>query len=204
MKNVFLSCALLAASLSTLAVENAAEVAPKKSNPLDHHTWGVSLQTMSIDADVAANNYIGDSMQSASLFWQGKKSNLLIGAGFGILIMDDYGSYEVDVIEIGGGDDTKKAEAGGFNLYVEAGYRHLIEKLNLDLLVGVEKINADRSVDNCSNCPEEDIDIKAGMYFKPRIGYQFNDKFWMDVSYSSYLGGDISNNIGLVFTFQTN
>ena len=69
MKNIFLACALLAASLSTLAVENAAEAVTKKSNPLDHHTWGVSLQTMSIDADVAANNYIGDSMQSASLFW---------------------------------------------------------------------------------------------------------------------------------------
>lgn len=204
MKPIFLACTLLAASFSSFAVDQVAEPSTKKSNPLDHHTWGVSLQTMSIDEEVAANNYIGDRMQSASLFWQGKKSNLLIGAGLGVLIMDDHGSYDVDVMRVGGGNTTKKAEAGGINFYFEAGYRHIIEKINLDLLVGFEKIRADRSVDNCSNCPEEEIDMDAGMYFKPRIGYQINDKFWMDLSYSSYLSGDLSNNIGLIFTFQTN
>jgi hypothetical protein len=204
MKHIFLACTLLTTALSSFAVDNVIESTPKKSNPLDHHTWGVSLQTMSIDEEVAANNYIGDSMQSASLFWQGKKSNVLIGAGLGILLMDDQGSYEVDVMRVGGGNETRKAEAGGINFYFEAGYRHIIEKINFDLLVGFEKISADRSVDNCSNCPEEDIDIQAGMYFKPRIGYQVNDKFWMNLSYSSYLNADISNNVGLIFTFQTN
>jgi hypothetical protein len=203
MKHAFLASSLLAVSLSSIAMENTPVSMPQETHGSSHHSWGFSLQTMSIDEKVAASNLIDDSMQSVNVYWQGKKSNLLVAAGIGLLMMDDNGSYDVDVMTYNGRRDSREAEAGGISFFIEGGYRHAIEKLNFDVLVGMEQIRADRSVDNCSNCPDEDIDIDAGLYFKPRIGYQFTDMFWMDLSYSSYVNGDISNNIGLAFTFKT-
>lgn len=194
-KCILAVCIIVATGTSVAQEENSKKV-------FDQHVWGASVHSMAIDEQVALSSRVGEELTSINFFWQGEINNLLLSAGMGLLTYEDHGGYQVNVTDQYGNSSTKTASASGVDLNFEAGYRHKISKLNLDILAGFSSFNSSRSVDNCSDCPDEDIEIDSGSYIKPRIGYQFGEKWGAELSYTNYFTADVSNNIGLAFTFR--
>lgn len=194
---------IAAAYLAALTGTSVAEQGSTKSNNVfDQHEWGLSLNSMLIDSKVARDNKVSEELLSINFYWQGRINHLLVAAGIGVLEYDDYGDYGVRVEDQYGNRSTQKAEASGMDLNIEMGYRQQFSNLNLDILAGYSSFNSNRSVDNCSDCPDEDINVGSGGYVKPRIGYQFGKKWALELSYIEYFSADVSGNVGLAFTYR--
>ncbi len=68
--------------------------------------------------------------------------------------------------------------------------------------VGVSQIfDSTRSIDFCSDCYSEDIDIEGGFYGSLGIGHSF-DQFDIGAEFQQYFSGDIDNSLRLKMAFS--
>lgn len=195
-KHLAIGALLSVASMASAEEEN------NSKRLFDQGMWGVSLHSMLIDSEVAVANRVGEDLLRINFFIQGRIGNLLMSAGLGALSYDDLGSYSVRVEDQFGNQSTQSATASGMEFNTEIGYRHQISNFNMDLLGGYSYFNSSRSVTNCSDCPDEDLDISSGAYLKPSIGYQFGESWALELNYTSYASADVSDNMGLVFSMR--
>jgi len=195
MKLKTLSSLILTATLST-----AAFAQPVAKDPSEMKWSGsIGLSNSTLDSSAADENLVGDQMQSLEFAFHYNQANVIAGAGFGLLIFDDQSDESYLVQDTSGDIESRDADANGFNFFFEGGYRHNIDKINLDFLVGVQSISAERSVSNCSDCPTADLELDGGMYIKPRLNYAYNPTHMLEVGYSQYLSGDIQNTLLLTW-----
>ena len=188
--------------LSIFSCNSFSESIDDNKNRVISKKIGFVLNSMRLNDETAIKNNLGNKMQSYGVYGQVERSNgLLLGAGLGFLDFDDHGEYEV-AVSYGGSNSYfgEDATAQGFNFYGYAGYQHRIKNFGADVTTGFELIRAERTVTNCSDCPSEDLDIDAGLYIKPRVGYKFGETWGLDLTYTYYVNSDIDNNIGLEFT----
>ena len=158
------------------------------------------LGKASIESSKAQEEGIEDSATYLKLGFELQRSHWLFGAGFSGLFYDDNNEFKQTVQDYAGSTSTEDSSASASNLFAEAGYRYPVSgNIYADLFGGYEYIfSSERSIDNCSDCYSEDIEVESGLYLMPRIQYEVKNGLTLSLAYQHYLSGDIGN--ALMFT----
>lgn len=157
--------------------------------------------TVELNADVAAREGVDPQAIYAALGWDAINSdNMVFGVGISGFFYDDNESFRVFTVDDFGRERFEKSNANSFNLFAQTGFRFPInDSVRFSLLGGVEWVaRSKRSISRCNDCPSEEIDINSGVYLKPSLVYQLQNRWMMGVSYKAYASGDVED--GLMFT----
>lgn len=197
--------ALLGLILSVSSVGVFAEDQSQPHYPEISNGFFVSAGQVSFDSKTAQEEGVSDSATYWRLGWEGQRDAFVYGAGLSGYMYSDKEDFEQDIESRYGGDrDTADSSAIAINLFAEGGYSHAFnENVALEILGGLEQVlSSERSIGNCSNCYEEDIDINGGLYIAPRIRFSTGDMFSFLLEYHSYFGGDVENVFAATFSWQ--
>lgn len=188
MKKILITTILICSATNTFANTNGTS-----------HGILFGLGLANIDQDVADKTAVDESALSIRIGWEYRRSDYIFGAGISGLVYDDSAEFSERVIDQFGNIDTADSTANAFNFYVEGGYEYaLTPYLYADFLGGYEKVlSSSRSISNCEDCFDIDIDIDAGLYVNPRLTVILDSTVFFSLGYQHYLGGDIDNNIML-------
>lgn len=169
--------------------------------------WGYSgyISAVSIDSDTALSQGVGDSAYSIGFSADYLKGNWLTSLGMEIIIYDDNRAF-TQVVEGSGlfndGDiSTESSDANGIVAYIGTGYQWRFGE-NKDVAFSLQGgfshlFASDRSIESCSNCFSEDIDVDAGAYVKATLS-RSTDSFSVGVHVQQFLGGDgLTNAFGV-------
>lgn len=169
-------------------------------------TWiyTISFETIGIDKEAAAQEFIKDSAWSinidAEYFFT---STLSSSIGIGFLSYSDRAGFSQTVQSTFEGISTESSSADALPIYAEFGYRNFFGHSNRaywSARAGVSALAASqRGIDNCSDCREEDIDIDGGAYGLAGIGYRVGNTWSIGLQYKQYFSGDLENSVGLNF-----
>jgi len=190
--SVLMAGALFSGSVSVLANTREAPVTTGWS-------WGVNVDKLSIDKDVAWYNWVDNKAWliglSAEHFNSANDFTYTIGVDF--VSYDDDASFSQYT-----NHGYKSSDADGMLLYIEAGNK-LRFGARGDSFVNVKvgantMIGSERGIGNCSNCYSEDINIDGGLYGVVGVGHSFNS-FDVSLNFKQYFSGDLDNSIGLKF-----
>ena len=159
--------------------------------------WSFSVGQVNFDSPVAVQEGIEDDALYWKLGVEYQENNYIIGGGFSIFSYSDDESFSQLVEDVFGDTSREESSAEAFNLFVEGGYKFdLGSGFSLALLAGFEAVlSSERSIDFCSDCIEEDIDIESGFYVAPRITYQFSNNIVVSGTFQQHLQGDVENSV---------
>jgi hypothetical protein len=196
-------------SLRTLSVFgllfSAAALADSTPNqaPLDPKgkflfTFGV--ENINFDKEKAYENGIDDTATSLNL--EGEYFfHSMVSAGFGITLVQygDNAGFKVRTEDSLGNQQTSKSDASGGLIFGDVGYKNYMgagDKFYVTARGGMSFMtSSSRSVSNCSNCPEQDIEVDGGLYGKLGAGARLGNAFHLGIFYTNYFSGDIKNSI---------
>ena len=99
-----------------------------------------------------------------------------LNGGIGLAFMDDEDPFEQTVVEKRAFSDDKtfeeESDIEGLSLFLEGGVQLPVgfeDKLNVGMNLGYHFLDLERTISNCADCREEDVDIDAGLYVQPHI-----------------------------------
>ncbi len=193
---------LFGATVFAASISATAET--EQQPALSLNGFNFSIGRVSFDEEVATEEGVEDSATYWRLGWQRQSGQALFGAGIsGYLYSDDEG-FDQYVEDSSGDEFTADSSAVAINMYFEGGYSHnLNENISLEILGGLEQVlSSERSIPNCSNCREEDIDLNAGLYVTPRIRFSTDGSFSFSMAYHQYLNGDTENGFSVDFAWR--
>ncbi|HSX84746.1 MAG TPA: outer membrane beta-barrel protein [Cellvibrio sp.] len=166
-------------------------------------TWAFNfgVEQVSFDKEQAYQEFIDDSATALNI--EGEyffRSHYSVTLGIQFLPYDDEGTFSQDTT---GG--YKSSDASGMPIYGELGYKRFFgpsEKTYVTARAGMSvMVASDRSISNCSNCYEEDIDIDGGFYGLLGAGVRLGQAWTLGVHYKSYFSGDIDNAVGIAVSY---
>ncbi len=169
--------------------------------------WGYTAYAniVNIDSDTALAQGIDDSAYSIGISADYLQNNWITSLGAEIIVYDDNAEF-TQVVEGSGvfnrGDvSTESSTANAILAYVGTGYQWSFgeeQDVALTLQGGFSHLfESTRSIDSCSNCYSEDIDVDAGAYVKASL-LKSGETFRFGVHIQQFLGGDgLTNAIGL-------
>lgn len=170
-------------------------------------TFGAGLSYFSFDQEAAEKQLIGDTAFSldltASYYFAPR---LAASAGIGLLQLDDEDKFTQQVTDISGSNvETASSDARGIHYYGELLYTASNASSTVQIKggAGFSSIGgADRSIKNCVNCEEKDIDLTGGAYATASVYRGIaNDQYNVGLSARQYFGGDIKNTATLWFEY---
>jgi hypothetical protein len=169
-----------------------AETTQQSSN---RWNWYLALGKAAFDEEKAQQEFIEDSAWSIRIAGGYQKSSLLFGFGLSGFFYDDNKQFSQTVQDQYGTVSTADSSADSVNLFGEMGYRFsLTDQFYFDFLGGYEQVlSSKRSISNCSDCYDENIDIKSGLYLLPRLQYKLESGFNFALSYQQNFTGDVKN-----------
>ncbi|VUD47791.1 hypothetical protein TDB9533_01098 [Thalassocella blandensis] len=172
----------------------------EKKRGLEENGFVLSLGGVSFDRDVAAEEGVEDTALYMKFGWEGRYyNNVILGLGFAAFGYSDNDSFNQWTEDTWGDEEYTSSSAAALNYYGELGYGfELAPEVSLDLIVGMETVlSSERSINNCSDCYSEDIDIESGRYFSPRIRIKPWTHWSFAFSYRTYFNGHVENNAHL-------
>jgi hypothetical protein len=160
--------------------------------------------TVSLDGKSTALEGVEDSAYSIGATADYIQNSWVTSIGGEILIYDDNAEFKQRVEGTGlfndGDVSTTSSDANAFLLYVASGYQWRFNEeqgVALTLQGGLAALIAsERSIDSCSNCFSEDIDLDAGPFVKASLTNS-TDSVSFGVYVQQYLSGDLSNAFGI-------
>ena len=159
---------------------------------------GLYLESVTIEDEPATASRIGTSLISLGLSGEAAwsldgASQIALGGGFGLTGGDDEDSDEVRVRNTTTGKvETKKESDSGLSLFADINYRYAFhESVRAVAGAGVVKYSLDRTVANCSDCPNEDIELDVGTYLK--FGAIFGKNKGAEVQFRYFLADDFAS-----------
>ncbi len=181
------------------------------SDDIDNLGWtfGLGIAHFSLDQEAASKESIGDTAFSFDLNASYHFApRFAVSAGLGFLQLDDNAKFteQVLVTDIFGSDvETATSEAKGIYYYGELLYIATSASSPVQFKAGVgfgSIAGADRSIENCSDCTEIDIDLAGGPYATASIYRGFSDnKYNIGLSGNQFFSGDIKNTAALWFEY---
>lgn len=172
-----------------------AAAAPQQEQGYGIWNWAGHLGTLNIDSKVAREQGVDD----AAFVFGGTAEHSRTDSILSFLLGLDFVSYDDNY---NFSQDTNKGEksssASAMLAYAEFGPKihfgadqsnYLITRVGLSTLFGSE-----RSIDYCSNCYSESIDIDGGPYGVVGIGHSFGN-FAIGLQYQQYFSGDLDNSL---------
>lgn len=179
--------------VSLSLVANGEEIAaPAVTNS---NAWYVGVGRVGIDSETALKEGVDDSATQIKFGWTGQKNSIVYGAGFTYIQYSDNEDFSQVVQNNNDRVYTEDSNASASAFYGEGGYSYaLSEMVAFDVVGGIEIIvSSERTIESCSDCRSEDIDISSGLYVMPRIRFMPEGGFTIAVSYQQYLGGDLTS-----------
>ena len=158
---------------------------------------GFQFQTgpINFDPDVAQREGIEESGFGLGMDFYGIWLDYIrLGTGAYTSFVGDDAQYDVVVEDQYGNVSEAESTIGFTVLYVESGLTvKPVSRIRTDLLVGYNLFDKGvRSVNDCVDCPSDDLDIPVGAYVKPRISYIFHSdgtgEAGIGLEYTRYLG----------------
>lgn len=176
---------LLFVSLSALANEDMTT----------DRTYSVfSIGGIAFDHDAAFAAGVDDSAKYVKWTYEKNTQNFIYAGGMNWSIYDDNSSFS-QVTTAG----EKSSSASAYSILAEVGYKyHLTNDFEVNGIVGYEHtMGSKRRISGCLNCAMGDINLEAGLYFKPRIKFTLDNKWFISASYLNFVSGDAKSAIGL-------
>jgi hypothetical protein len=165
--------------------------------------FSVDLDSMKINSDAAEREYIDDkaTVLGFAAEYDTGKNGIVVGGGFDLISYDDNAGFDQNTNR-----GNKSSNASGSLLYVEAGptlHFGTEAKAFFDARLGYSHMmQSERSIDYCSNCYSEDINIDGGAYGTLAIGRLLGDHFALSLEYQQFFSGDLDNSLGLKFGYH--
>lgn len=156
----------------------------------------VTLGRTRIDKATAQQEYIDDNATSLRLGWEHASSAFIKGLGLNMYFYSDQAGFSQRVENVWSGKtSTQESDAAGIALYGEVGYAFPIaDNVTLDMLGGIEiDISSERTIPNCTDCYEQDIDVSPGLYVTPRIRFHNSESVSFGLSYQYFISGDFNS-----------
>lgn len=200
MKLKHLTLSILVASLPFTIAANEEE-----SSQIETSGFYGSIGQVSFDDATAYYEGIDNSATYWRFGWEQQLTNLVWGAGVSGYVYDDKESFSQRTrSSLSGDEQDSDSGAVAINGYIEGGYLYRVnENIKVSFMAGYEAVfSSDRSIGNCSDCYSEDIDVASGVYFQPRVTYQWENEWYVRLSTSSYLSGDVDSNVMLSIGVQ--
>jgi len=149
-----------------------------------------------INADQSVEEGIEDSSTALSFFYtrpKKNKTNFTVGAN--LYMFDDNEGFTNNTT---GG--VKSSNAMGVGIFGDIGYRlKANSKLTFIPKAGYEAmISSERSISNCLDCDEEDIDIDAGIYAEIATRFHLKNSD-LQVRFRQFLDGDEGLENAIIF-----
>ncbi len=195
--------------LSVLPVSLMAEevTAPAGVTTAGKWFFNGSVENVTFDEAVADEQYVDSSALQFNFDAEYFFTDTLSGVvGFGIISYDDNNSFSQETENVYGGDEqTSDSSANGIPFYFDLGYTHFWDSSLPTYFTArggyATMLDSERSIDNCSDCYSEDIEIDAGAYAQVGVGVNLARFFTLGVYYKTYLSGDMEDAAGLRFSF---
>lgn len=173
-------------------------------------TGGLGLSQFTLDEMAAAEERIDESAFSLDLFASYYFSSRMVATlGASLLRFDDNAEFsqQVLVTDIFGTEvETATSEASGFQLAAQIEYMTPpLSTLEIQFRGGAgfaAIAGADRSIDNCTDCREEDLDIEGGPFFTASIFKSFSDSFTLGLGGRQYASGDVKSTATFWFEYN--
>ena len=186
---------LTALSFAALLATPMMATAAPKEEAYSGWNWSAHVGTLNIDSKVAQVQGIEDSawVLGAAAERFSSDSILTFLVGIDLVGYSDNYSFSQDTDH-----GQKSSSASAAMVYVEFGPKikfgaeennYLITHIGLSNLFGSE-----RSIDFCSDCYSENIDVKGGAYGVLGVGHSFG-RVDIGLQYQQYFGGDLDNSL---------
>lgn len=201
MKNVS-SLALTSLISGLIFAANAhAQESSDSFDPARTWAFNIGVEQVSFDKQKASEQGIDDS--ATALLFEGEyffHSHYSVTLGLEFLPYDDDASFSQDTTA-----GYKSSDASGMPIYGELGYKRFFgasEKAYITTRAGMSvMVASDRSISNCTDCYEEDIDIDGGFYGLVGLGVRLGQSWSLGMHYKSYFTGDIENAAGISISY---
>lgn len=198
-------------SLTALALFCSSAFAQGKTLPADYGHWsfGASASIVNIDEDTARQQGVDDSAYAIGFTADYVQSSWVTTLGLDIVVYDDNEEFSQVVIGDGlfndGDVSVESSDANGVLLSVATGYRWTFGEKN-DVSATIQSgygvmLASERTIENCSNCFSEDIDVDGGLFIKASLMKQ-NESFDIGIFAQQFVGGDgVTNAFGIAVNF---
>jgi len=176
----------------------------------DERGWRISvgLTYGLLDEDEVEDQGLGDSAFGVDIAVNYYFSSRLVGRiGFGVFTLEDNAAFEqlVETTTIFGSDvETAQSDSNAIPLFVELNYQSAINAVpGVRFRAGAGftgLVRAERSISNCEDCREDDLDIDGGAFVSGTVfRHRASSKFGLTVQ--QYLSGDFRNTISFWYEF---
>jgi hypothetical protein len=182
-------------ALGTLLASPLMAAPAPKEQAYSGWSWSAHLGSMNIDSKVAEAQGINSSawVFGAAAERYSSDSILTFVIGLDLISYDDYAEFRQNTT---GG--RKKSNASGGLGYIEFGPKVDFGKNNDNYFVAHAGLSAmfssSRSIDYCSDCYSESIDVNGGFYGVLGVGHTFNN-FDLGLQFQQYFSGDLDNSL---------
>lgn len=196
---LLLNCILLSSLISTSALANDTN---QRQSDYTGWSWSGHVDHINIDEQTAYEQGIektATAIGGAAEYYSTASENTL-SLGASILFYRDNEEFAQYVEDYWGHVDYSESDANAVMLFAEYGPKYRFGQDNMSFFSvrgGVSGIvGSERSINNCSNCYSEGIDIQGGVYGLIGIG-QTLGSFDISLQFQQYLSGDLDNTIRL-------
>lgn len=204
LKSGLLALPLLTTTLS-YAQEDAAEhtVTPAWE-------WSVSLGSMNIDSESAANEAIGDSTDFVLGFSADYSTQRWITSiGLDWVSYDDKAGFSQRTENQFGREDDSSSDATGLLFYGAFGPQWRFgqeQKTSVFLQAGLSTMfSSERSIDYCTDCYSEDIDIEGGVFARAGFMQKVGNTMALGLNFTQYLrSDDLENGFNIILRWSPN
>ena len=191
----------LASLVSGFILANNVHAQDTTFDPAGSWAFNFGVEQVSFDKEKAYEEYIDDS--ATALVIEGEyffRSHYSVTLGLEFLPYDDNAGFRQATT-----DGEKSSDASGMSIYGEVGYKRFFgpnDKTYITARGGMSiMLSSERSISNCSNCYDEDIEIDGGFYGMLGLGVRLGDAWALGVHYKNYFTGDIENAVGLTVSY---
>lgn len=185
----------------------SAATAQTRFDPTGSWIVGGGVEQVVLDRQQASKEMIDDT--AVSVYVEGEYIfSRFFSTSFGLAYYDydDYATFTQWTEDSWGDERRSRSDAQGVPVYAEVGYKQFFSsegRVYITARGGLALMLAsERSISNCSNCYEEDIDIEGGAYGVLGAGVRLASSFLLSVRYKHFFSGDIEHVTGLNFSYS--
>ncbi len=163
-----------------------------------------TISSLAIESDAALREGVEDSALQIGFYADYLQSDWVSTMGFSLLMYDDNRTFRQKVVGSGlyndGAISTESSDANAILIHLATGYRWTFgEAEQMDFITqGGYSFSAqsERSIDYCSDCFAEDIDLDGGAFIKARLGHN-TESVRFGLLIQQFISGDLGTVVGL-------
>lgn len=168
--------------------------------------FGAHTGVITLDSEAAGNAWIEDTAWNIGGSANYSRGRWLTSMGISILIYDDNASFSQWTEDYFGDEGYSDSSATGAQVFFAFGPKwHFGEYQDFVVITqaGAGAIfESSRSIPNCSNCYEEDIDIDSGVFLKAAFMQNTTSAGAFGIGFTEYLSGDQVRTIDFMWSMS--